>query len=163
MYSMEAPMKHLKFKGVKQTVVVRTGEDDGRNTVVLYRGGKTGLAFRTPDHRVFREAAQQSRERRCGDISVARFRGGDITTRRIAMNADQFKGKWVQFKGEVKKQWGKLTDDDLMQVEGDYDKFVGRVQERYGDKKEEVVRWADDWYAQQGKPRTEGRQAQRPR
>ena len=54
-------MKHLKSKGVKQTVVVRTGEDDDRNTVVLYRGGKTGLAFRTPDHRVFREAAQQRR------------------------------------------------------------------------------------------------------
>ena len=61
-------MKHLKFKGVKQTVVVRTGEDDGRNTVVLYRGGKTGLAFRTPDHRVFREAAQQ---RRSGDATTS--------------------------------------------------------------------------------------------
>ena len=67
------------------------------------------------------------------------------------MNADQFKGKWGQFKGEVKKQWGNLTDDDLTQAEGDYDKFVGRVQERYGDKKEEVVRWADDWYERQGK------------
>ena len=79
------------------------------------------------------------------------------------MNAEQFKGKWVQFKGEVKQQWGKFTDDDLMQIEGNYDKFVGRVQERYGDKKEEVVRWADDWYAQQGKPGMEARQAQRPR
>lgn len=79
------------------------------------------------------------------------------------MNADQFKGKWVQFKGEVKKQWGKFTDDDLMQIEGNYDTFVGRVQERYGDKKDEVVRWADDWYARQGKPGTEARQAQRPR
>ena len=68
------------------------------------------------------------------------------------MNTDQFKGKWVQFKGEVKKQWGEFTDDDLLQIEGNYDKFVGRVQERYGDKKDEVVRWADDWYAQQGKP-----------
>ena len=38
---------------------------------------------------------------------------------------------------------GKFTDDDLMQIEGDYDKFVGRVQERYGDKKDEIVRWAD--------------------
>ena len=66
------------------------------------------------------------------------------------MNADQFKGKWIQFKGEVKQKWGKLTDDDLMQVEGNYDKFIGRVQERYGDKKEEVVRWADDWYTRQG-------------
>ena len=79
------------------------------------------------------------------------------------MNADQFKGKWVQFKGEVKKQWGKFTDDDLMQIEGNYDTFVGRVQERYGDKKDEVVRWADDWYAQQGRPGSEARQAQRPR
>jgi len=31
---------------------------------------------------------------------------------------DQLKGKWLQFKGEVKKQWGKLIDDDLRQIEG---------------------------------------------
>ena len=68
------------------------------------------------------------------------------------MNADQFKGKWIQFKGDVKQKWGKFTDDDLMQVEGNYDKFIGKVQERYGDKKEDVVRWADDWHTQQGKP-----------
>ena len=79
------------------------------------------------------------------------------------MNADQFKGKWIQFKGEVKQKWGKLTDDDLMQVEGNYDKFVGRVQERYGDKKEEVVRWADDWYTQQGKPGAKQGEAPGPR
>lgn len=79
------------------------------------------------------------------------------------MNTDQFKGKWVQFKGEVKKQWGKFTDDDLMQIEGDYDKFVGRVQERYGDKKEEVVRWADDWYQRQGQQNSPQREAQRAR
>ncbi len=79
------------------------------------------------------------------------------------MNSDQFKGKWVQFKGEVKKQWGKLTDDDLKQVEGDYDKFVGRIQERYGDKKEEVIRWADDWYTRQGQQGSQRREAQPPR
>ncbi|MBL8042151.1 MAG: CsbD family protein [Nitrospira sp.] len=79
------------------------------------------------------------------------------------MNTDQFKGKWVQFKGEVKKQWGKFTDDDLMQIEGDYDKFVGRVQERYGDKKDEIVRWADDWYRRQGQSSPAQREAQRPR
>ena len=42
------------------------------------------------------------------------------------MNADQFKGKWMQFKGELKKQYGKFTDDDLKQIEGSYDKFVGK-------------------------------------
>lgn len=62
------------------------------------------------------------------------------------MNRDQFKGAWNQFKGELKKQWGKLTDDDLMQIEGDYDKFMGMVQKRYGDQKEEINKWSDKWF-----------------
>ena len=62
------------------------------------------------------------------------------------MNKDQFKGRWTQFKGELKKQWGKFTDDDLLQIEGDYQKFQGSLQARYDDRKEEVSRWADDWF-----------------
>ena len=34
------------------------------------------------------------------------------------MNADQLKGKWMQFKSELKQKWGKFTDDDLQQIEG---------------------------------------------
>ncbi len=66
------------------------------------------------------------------------------------MNADQFKGKWHQFKGELKKQWGNFTDDDLIKIEGDYDKFKGALQERYGDRKEEVAGWVEDWYERSG-------------
>ena len=62
------------------------------------------------------------------------------------MNKDQFKGGWQQFKGEIKKKWGQFTDNDLLEAEGDYDKFLGVVQKRYGDKKEEIERWAEDWY-----------------
>jgi uncharacterized protein YjbJ (UPF0337 family) len=51
------------------------------------------------------------------------------------MNADQFKGRWTQFKGEFKKQWGNFTDDDLLQIEGDYQKFQGKLQAKYGDRK----------------------------
>ena len=79
------------------------------------------------------------------------------------MNSDTLQGTWNQIKGSVKEAFGKLTDDDLMQIEGDYDKFVGRVQERYGDKKEEVVRWADDWYQRQGQSNATPREAQRAR
>jgi uncharacterized protein YjbJ (UPF0337 family) len=61
------------------------------------------------------------------------------------MNADQLKGKWMQFKGELKR-YGKFTDDDLQQIEGSYDKFVGKAQDRYGDKKDELMKWADQWY-----------------
>jgi uncharacterized protein YjbJ (UPF0337 family) len=65
------------------------------------------------------------------------------------MNADVFKGKWAQIKGEVKSQWGKLTDDDLDRVEGDTEKLVGRVQERYGYAKEDAKREVDDFLNRQ--------------
>ena len=61
------------------------------------------------------------------------------------MNREQFKGLWNQLKGELKKQWGKFTDDDLLQIEGDYDKFIGKVQERYGERKDEISRWVEQW------------------
>jgi len=62
------------------------------------------------------------------------------------MNKQQFEGSWQEFKGEIKKKWGQFTDNDLLETEGDYDKFLGVVQKRYGDKKEEVERWAEDWH-----------------
>ena len=51
-----------------------------------------------------------------------------------------------QFKGEIKKQWGKLTDDDLQQAEGEWDKFVGRIQERYGTSREEADKDARSFF-----------------
>lgn len=48
------------------------------------------------------------------------------------MNQDIFEGKWNQFKGKVKQQWGELTDDDLNRISGKRDEIVGLVQERYG-------------------------------
>ncbi len=56
------------------------------------------------------------------------------------MNADTIKGQWKQVEGSVRKQWGKLTDDDLTQIQGDRDKLVGKIQERYGKSREEAER-----------------------
>ncbi|EIW16375.1 MULTISPECIES: CsbD family protein [Pelosinus] len=48
------------------------------------------------------------------------------------MNQDILKGKWKELKGGLKEQWGKLTDDDITQLEGKTEKLVGILQERYG-------------------------------
>ncbi|HLA60652.1 MAG TPA: hypothetical protein VK626_00270 [Nitrospiraceae bacterium] len=40
----------------------------------------------------------------------------------------------MQFKDELKQQYGKFTDDELRRIGGNYDKFIGKVQERYGEK-----------------------------
>ena len=63
------------------------------------------------------------------------------------MNADQLEGKWKQLKGSVKEKWGKLTDDDLDLIAGKRDKLIGKLQERYGIRKEEAERQADLWQA----------------
>ena len=62
------------------------------------------------------------------------------------MNADQLYGQWRQFKGDLKQTWGDFTDKDLMEIGASYDKFVGKVQERYGDRKNELMNWAAAWH-----------------
>lgn len=61
------------------------------------------------------------------------------------MNATELKGKWKQVTGEAKRHWGKLTDDDLKTIEGDRDKLVGKVQERYGKDKDEAEKEVNEW------------------
>ena len=48
-------------------------------------------------------------------------------------------------KGSLKEKWGKLTDDDLNQINGQRDQLIGKLQERYGIAREEAQRRADDW------------------
>jgi uncharacterized protein YjbJ (UPF0337 family) len=62
-----------------------------------------------------------------------------------AVNWEQTKGKWNQTKGAVKKQWGKLTDDDLTIIAGQRDQLVGKIQERYGIAKEEADKQVKTW------------------
>jgi uncharacterized protein YjbJ (UPF0337 family) len=54
------------------------------------------------------------------------------------MNTDVLKGKWKQMRGDVKKWWGNLTDDDFDKIDGERDKLVGRLQERYGYAKDQA-------------------------
>ena len=65
------------------------------------------------------------------------------------MNWDQVEGKWKQFRGSAKQQWGKLTDDDLEQIAGARDKLVGKLQERYGIARAEAQKKADEWVKMQ--------------
>jgi uncharacterized protein YjbJ (UPF0337 family) len=54
------------------------------------------------------------------------------------MNQDIFEGKWKEMRGQVKTWWGKLTDDDLEQVDGKADQLIGVLQQKYGYTKEQA-------------------------
>lgn len=63
------------------------------------------------------------------------------------INKDTFEGKWKEAKGFVKEKWGKLTDDDLTEINGKREKLLGKLQQHYGYAKdkaeEELHRWEE--------------------
>ncbi|MFD2248231.1 CsbD family protein [Pontibacter ruber] len=50
------------------------------------------------------------------------------------------RGSWDDVKGQLKKNYGDLTDDDLMYVEGQEDELLGRLQRKLGKTKDDIVR-----------------------
>jgi uncharacterized protein YjbJ (UPF0337 family) len=61
------------------------------------------------------------------------------------MNDDKIKGQWKQLAGKMKKQWGKLTDDDLKVAEGNSEYLAGKIQERYGIAVDEAKKQVKDF------------------
>lgn len=53
------------------------------------------------------------------------------------MNQQILRGHWKELKGQIKTQWGKMTDDEIDKIEGNYDQLVGRLQKKYGYELEE--------------------------
>jgi uncharacterized protein YjbJ (UPF0337 family) len=65
------------------------------------------------------------------------------------MNWDRIEGNWKQFTGRVKEKWGKLTDDDIAQINGNREQLEGKIQARYGYAKDQVKKEVDDWVNRQ--------------
>ena len=63
------------------------------------------------------------------------------------MNWTQIKGDLKQVGGKFKQQWGKLTDDDLLLLEGKKDVFLGKLQERTGLAKDDAEKQLDAFIA----------------
>lgn len=66
------------------------------------------------------------------------------------MNRDTMAGNWKQFRGRIQEKWGKLTNDDLDEIDGRREQLVGRLQELYGRERDELERevenvWPSDY------------------
>ena len=72
------------------------------------------------------------------------------------MNRDTFKGQWKQLQGDIKRHWGKLTDDELTQISGNFDKLVGKIQERYGYQREQAEREINEFLDKHPEPVASG-------
>jgi uncharacterized protein YjbJ (UPF0337 family) len=63
---------------------------------------------------------------------------GDKEGNMSSATAQKWQGRWEQFTGRVKQLWGQITDDELTQAEGDYERVVGLIKERTGETREAI-------------------------
>jgi uncharacterized protein YjbJ (UPF0337 family) len=58
--------------------------------------------------------------------------------REMVMNWDVIEGNWTQYKGQVKSQWGRLTNDHIDVIAGKRDQLAGQIQASYGIARDEA-------------------------
>lgn len=62
------------------------------------------------------------------------------------MNSHIIKDNWKQLAGKVKGQWGKLTDDEILQTKGDLEVLQGKLEEKYGYSKDKAKAEVDRFF-----------------
>lgn len=85
------------------------------------------------------------------NVAMAEGETTDINTQ-AGSTWDQVEGNWVEFKGLVKERWGELTDDDLLQIQGERQQLVGRIQQTYGISLDEADAQVREWETSVVKP-----------
>jgi uncharacterized protein YjbJ (UPF0337 family) len=72
------------------------------------------------------------------------------------MNKDILRGKWTQVKGSIRSKWGEITNDDLDMIQGDAEKFIGVLQERYGYARDKAEREIEEFLGRTQRTGTTG-------
>jgi uncharacterized protein YjbJ (UPF0337 family) len=60
------------------------------------------------------------------------------------MNWHQVEGNWKEFHDKIRQTWGKFSEDELDVLHGTREQFVGKLQEKYGLKREEAEKELDE-------------------
>jgi uncharacterized protein YjbJ (UPF0337 family) len=68
-----------------------------------------------------------------------------ICEKEVAMNEQVLKGRWTELKGKAKEKWGRLSNDELEEIDGNIDQLIGRLQQRYGLVQEEARKEVEAW------------------
>lgn len=51
------------------------------------------------------------------------------------MSGPKFASEWDGFKGHVAVTWDKISDDELLRIQGNFSELVNLISEKYGEKK----------------------------
>lgn len=54
-------------------------------------------------------------------------------------NSTEIRGTWDEFKGKLKQKYAELTDDDVTYEEGKEDEMWGKLEQKLGKAKKEIL------------------------
>ncbi|MFY7731111.1 MAG: CsbD family protein, partial [Flavobacterium sp.] len=63
----------------------------------------------------------------------------NLIRKKIMPNSTEIKGHWDELKGKLKQKYAELTDDDLTYEEGKDDEMWGRLEQKLGKAKKEIL------------------------
>ena len=63
----------------------------------------------------------------------------------MAVSGEISIGDWEQIGGAVREKWTRLSDRDIADCSGSYEKLLDHIQRRYGRTREEAKRELDAW------------------
>lgn len=66
------------------------------------------------------------------------------------MNSQVLEGRWTRLRGALQKRWGRLTSDDLEEIEGRRKVLEGKLRERYGFSRHEAREQVNDFMEEAG-------------
>ncbi len=66
------------------------------------------------------------------------------TSKKHIMDKLEIKGGWNELKGKIKQAYGDLTDDDLVSEEGKDDEMLGKLQQKTGKSRQDLVTWINN-------------------
>jgi uncharacterized protein YjbJ (UPF0337 family) len=72
------------------------------------------------------------------------------------VNTQVLQGQWNEVRGQLKKKWGQLTDDDLRFNNGNIDQLVGKIQHKTGEAREAIEKYLDELVSQGGSALSQG-------
>ena len=84
-----------------------------------------------------------------GGQTIVVKRKGDVKMPAGVVTWDKVSGNWKSFRGRVRQQWGKLTQDDIQVSKGKREVLIGKIQARYGIDKDKADQQVEAWLKQQ--------------
>src|SRR5262245_46738957 len=82
------------------------------------------------------------------EATFSGFSPSDLYYRELMglLKQDPTGDKSRQFKGDLQRQWVRFTDTDLSEMDGNPDRFLAKIKERYEDRQDEIRQWVAEWY-----------------